>query len=342
MPRKPYKLGLLWLIMALTACATALAQPVKAPLDKLAAGQLTQQAAQLDRLHSILVAIDGEPVYAQVFDGPGLAQPVNIKSLSKTILSAVVGAAIDRGVFDSVDQPITELIDVPENASPRVAEITVGNLLSMQAGLGRTSGRHYGEWVTSDNWVDYALTRPFVDEPGGRMLYSTGSTHLLSAALTKAAGRSTLELTREWLGQPLNITVRPWLTDPQGIYFGGNDMYLSPLALLQFGELYRNGGRHEGTQVLPQKWIEQSWQGRGRSRYTDDPYGYGWFLTELAGHETYYGRGFGGQMLYVIPDLEMTVVMTSNPQPPSRPAFTQELNRLVESFLIPQVVAWDG
>ncbi|HEY9119952.1 MAG TPA: serine hydrolase, partial [Marinobacter sp.] len=259
----------------------------------------------------------------------------NIKSLSKTVLSAIVGIAIDRGVFASVDQPITAVLDVPEDASARIREITIGHLLSMQAGLQRTSGRYYGEWVSSDNWVDYVLSRPFVAEPGAEMLYSTGSYHLLSAALTETTGRSTLAITRDWLGEPLDIKIRPWLKDPQGVYFGGNNMHLSPMALLKIGELYRNEGVYGGKQLLSPEWIEQSWTQRGNSRYTDDRYGYGWFVTDLAGHRAYYGRGYGGQMLYVVPDLEMTVVMTSDPQPPASPSFMQKQNALLEDFVIP-------
>lgn len=331
-----------WCMIALTAALPALAQTVEAPLDKLGVPALTQQAKELDRLHSILVAVEGEPVYARVFQGPPLDQPVNIKSLSKTVLSAVVGAAIDRGVIDSDNQSVTEFLSAPEGASPRVSEITIGNLLSMQAGLARTSGPNYGEWVTSPNWVNYALSRPFVDDPGGQMLYSTGSYHLLSAALTQATGRSTLDLTRQWLGDPLNIRIRPWTRDPQGIFFGGNNMHLSPLALLQIGELYRNRGLHEGERVLSEEWIEQSWQERGYSRYTNDPYGYGWFQTELAGYTAYYGRGYGGQMLYVIPELNMTAVMTADPTPPSSPYFMQQLNELMVEFVIPAVAGRDG
>lgn len=310
---------------------------IEAPIDVLEVRELQERPAELDRLHSILVAVDGEPVLARVYEGPGLDRPANIKSLSKTVLAAVIGVAIDRGVIASVDQSIAELLQVPESASDRVSEITVGNLLSMQAGLGRTSGQHYGEWVNSDNWVDYALSRPFVDEPGGKMLYSTGSYHLLSAALTSATGRDTLALTREWLGNPLNIQIYAWPRDPQGIYFGGNDMRISPLGLLQIGELYRNGGVHEGRRVLSESWIETSWQERGYSRYTDDRYGYGWFKTELAGYPTYYGRGYGGQMLYVIPALDMTAVITANPLPPSSPYFMRELNRMMTELVIPAV-----
>jgi CubicO group peptidase (beta-lactamase class C family) len=326
-----------WVLTALLFCTATSAQPVDPPIDKLNLPQLTKAASELERLHSLLVAVDGKILYAHVFKGPGLTQPVNIKSLSKTVLSAVVGAALDRGIIESVDQPITELIEVPEAASPRLSEVTVGNLLSMQAGLGRTSGPNYGEWVNSANWVDYALTRPFVAEPGGRMLYSTGSYHILSAALTEATNRSTLDLTREWLGNPLNIRIRPWTQDPQGIYFGGNNMYLSPQALLQIGELFRNGGLHESEQVISKDWVEMSWQPRGNSKYTGDGYGYGWFMTGLAGYDTYYGRGYGGQMLYVVPELAMTVVMTSDPTPPSSPYFMRELDGMLVDFVIPAV-----
>ncbi|ENO15234.1 serine hydrolase [Marinobacter nanhaiticus D15-8W] len=315
----------------------AQAQAVSAPIDKLNVSQATRAAADLDRLHSVLVAVEGDVVYAQVFSGPGLDEPVNIKSLSKTVHSIIIGAAIDRGIIDSADQPITELVAVPQDASPRVAEVTVGNLLSMQAGLGRTSGPNYGEWVTSDNWVDYALSRPFVAEPGGEMLYSTGSYHILAAALTETTGRSLLALAREWLGQPLDIRIPPWQQDPQGIYFGGNNMQLSPLALLQIGELYRNRGQHEGEQVISEAWIETAWEPRGTSRYTSDRYGYGWFTTELAGYDTYYGRGYGGQMLYVIPALKMTAVMTADPTPPSSPYFMRKLDGLLVDYLIPSI-----
>ncbi len=296
---------------------------------------LSDRAVSLERLHSLVIAVDGEPVFSEVFRGQGLDESANIKSLSKTVLSAVVGMAIDRGVFNSVEQPITAFLEEPPDASDRVSEVTIGNLLSMQAGLQRTSGRYYGPWVNSGNWVDYALSRPFVAEPGGEMLYSTGSYHLLSAALTRTTGRSTLEITRDWLGDPLGIRIEPWLTDPQGIYFGGNDMRLSPMALLQIGELYRNSGVHDGDQLLSREWIELSWTQRGTSRYTDDRYGYGWFVTELGGYRAYYGRGFGGQMLYVFPDLDMTVVMTSDPRPPASPSFMQKQNALLEELVIP-------
>ncbi|MCP1673321.1 CubicO group peptidase (beta-lactamase class C family) [Natronocella acetinitrilica] len=309
-----------------------------AALDESLAAEAVTRAGELERTHSLLVAVDGEIVLEESYRGPGTAQPANVKSLSKTVLAALVGAAIEQGLVAGDEQPIAELIGtrMPENTEPGVSDITVGHLLAMQSGLERTSGANYGRWVASDDWVTAALTRPFVDAPGGRMLYSTGNSHILSAALTWASGRTTRELAQDWLGNPLNIVIPEWPRDPQGIYFGGNDMNLSPRALLQIGELYRHDGVLNGERVLPEGWVENSWTPRGRSPFNNNQYGYGWFITELDGEPAYYGWGFGGQMLYVIPSVAMTIVITSDPTPPgSGSAYLRHLDALVAETLIP-------
>ena len=97
------------------------------------------------------------------------------------------------------------------------------------------------------------------------MLYSTGDWHVLSAILTQQFGRSTHALARAWLGKPLGIRIPPWQKDPQGIFMGGNNMLLSPMATLRFGELYRNGGLYRGKRLLAESWIRASWTPRTRS-----------------------------------------------------------------------------
>jgi CubicO group peptidase (beta-lactamase class C family) len=226
-----------------------------------------------------------------------------------------VGIAIDKGVLEGVDQTVAELLpnELPAHPDPRLRRVTVGNLLSMQAGLGSTSGLNYGAWVGSRNWVRAALARPFDDEPGGQMIYSTGSTHVLSAILTRQTGRSTLQLAHDWLGPLEDFTITNWSQDPQGIYIGGNEMAMSPRSLLAFGELYqRDGLTRKGKRLISSEWIQTSWRVRTHSRFTGDGYGYGWFTTRIADEEVRYGWGFGGQMLYLVPRLRLTVVMTSS------------------------------
>lgn len=295
-------------------------------------------AARFNSLYTLQVAQSGELILAESFNGARLDQPANIKSASKSLMSALVGIAIERGVIEGTDQLIAPLLSdqLPADPDPRLQQITIGHLLSMQAGLERTSGRNYGNWVSSSNWVQNALARPFDAEPGGRMQYSTGSTHLLSAILTREAGRPTDELANDWLA-PAGIRVVSWLRDPQGIPLGGNQLSMTPASLLAFGELYRRGGRAaDGTQVVPADWIDASWQRYTRSRYTGDGYGYGWFLRDFDGYAGYYGWGYGGQMVYVLPELELTIAITSNPNTPAgRSGYRGQLHRLVEREIVP-------
>ncbi|TWA17637.1 CubicO group peptidase (beta-lactamase class C family) [Sinorhizobium medicae] len=297
--------------------------PVAAAQDRSAVATLVTSLATRDELkplRAVIVAQHGETIAEKGYRGHTTSESTNIKSASKSIISALVGIAIDKGLLDGPEQKIAALLkaELPPQPDPRINEITIGNLLSMQAGLGRMSGPNYGRWVSSRNWVRFALAQPFDDEPGGRMLYSTASTHLLSAILTKVGGKSTLELAREWLAPLEGFRIGAWDRDPQGIYLGGNQMAMSARSLLAFGELYRNRGRTpEGRQVVPADWIELSWQPRTESRFTGDGYGYGWFMRRIGEEAVYYGWGYGGQMLYVVPTLSLTVVMTSDESGPS-------------------------
>lgn len=301
------------LILASMLLATPVFAQETAPSRTLA--EVLDDAERLAPLETVTVSQNGEIIAEHAYGGHRLDAPTNIKSASKTIISALIGIAIDKGILDGVDQKIAPILrdDLPSNADPRIEDITIGDLLTMRAGLEPTSGVNYGRWVASSNWVRAALARPFVDDPGAGMLYSTGSSHLLSAILTAETGGSTLANAREWLGSVDGFAIASWDRDPQGIYLGGNQMAMTPRSLLAFGELYRNGGlAPDGTRVISQAWIDQSWSPHTRSVRTGDSYGYGWFLRSIGGEDTRFAWGFGGQMLYIVPALDLTVVMTSD------------------------------
>src|SRR5690606_18433632 len=111
----------------------------------------------------------GKTLAERGYRGHSPTAPTNIKSVSKAIMSALVGIAIDKGLLEGPQQRIAPLLagDLPPRPDPRLERVTIGHLLSMQAGLARTSGANYGRWVASGNWVREALAQPFVDEPGG-------------------------------------------------------------------------------------------------------------------------------------------------------------------------------
>jgi CubicO group peptidase (beta-lactamase class C family) len=299
---------------AATPSAEAGALPLPGSAPSLP--EILERGERLPPLKAVIVSQDGAQLAERGYHGYAPTDSTNIKSASKSIVSAMVGIAIDKGLLDGVDQPIAPLLtsDLPENPDPRLARITIGQLLSMQSGLGPS----YGRMIASRNWVRFTLADDFVEDPGGDMVYSTASTHLLSAILAKVGGKPTLQLAQDWFDPLDGFRIGSWSRDRQGIHIGGNQMAMTTRSLHAFGELYRRGGRTEdGVQVVPEAWVKTSWEQRTTSRYSGDGYGYCWFLKEIGGEDVRFAWGYGGQMLYIVPRLALTVTMTSESDSPS-------------------------
>jgi CubicO group peptidase (beta-lactamase class C family) len=342
-------LSLACLVAALAVIAVEARQSARTgPAEPARFAEAVEAADGLPRLHSLLVSQRGEVVLERYFNGARAARPANVKSVSKSIISALVGVAIDRRLVPGPETPIrTYFPELAKERDERKQRITVEDLLSMRSGLESTSNRNYGAWVQSRNWVQHALAKPLFTLPGTEMEYSTGNTHLLSAILTKATKKSTWQFAQEALAKPLGFSLPRWPQDPQGIYFGGNDMLLTPQQMLTFGELYLRRGLVKGSdpftdshQVIPEKWIERSFVPRGHSRISGQRYGYGWWMRDLAGHQAYFAWGFGGQYIILVPDLDLVVVTTSaSTVAEDRRTHRRTLFELVEDLVIAPVAA---
>jgi CubicO group peptidase (beta-lactamase class C family) len=315
---------------------------VHAEVDSVLLARAYDRAAELPRLRSLLVQYRGRLVGERYFHGASRSSRANIKSASKSIISLLVGVAIAEGRIRGVDQTIGELLPIETRGlDARKREITVEDLLSMRSGLETTSFQNYGRWVSSRNWVRDALRRPMVAEPGGAMIYSTGSTHLLSAILTRATGMSTYRFAERRLARPLGIALRPWRADPQGIYFGGNDMYLTPREMLRVGTLYLEGGVVNGRRIVPRAWLDSAAVPRAVSPFNGNRYGYGWWIRDARGHDVIYAWGYGGQFIFVVPGLELVVVTTSDPDARTRePDHLDAIYSILDEEIVPAVDEW--
>jgi CubicO group peptidase (beta-lactamase class C family) len=321
-------------------CAAALCIGAQAAAQSGNVGRLTpafQRAAELPKLRSLIVAQDGRILGERYYHGATRARPANVKSVSKSIISALVGIAIAEGKLEGTRQTIGGFFprELRDSAQSEKRDITVADLLSMRAGLESTSFDGYGAWVTSANWVRGALARPIVADRGGPMIYSTGNTHLLSAILTKATGMSTWAYARRALGAPLGIDIPPWPRDPQGIYFGGNDMRLTPRAMVAIGELYRNRGRVGRRQVVPAWWVDSSLVVRAYSPFNGHGYGWGWWTRDAGEYRVHFAWGYGGQFIFIVPALRATVVMTSDPDGRREWGHLDALHELLDAYVIP-------
>jgi CubicO group peptidase (beta-lactamase class C family) len=298
-----------------------------------------RRAAEMPRLRSLLVQQRGRLIGERYFHGATATRRANIKSASKSVIAALVGIAIDRRAIRGIDQPIGELLprDVAATKDARKARITVGDLLSMRAGLQSRSFENYGAWVSSANWVRDALRRPFVADPGSAMVYSTGNSHLLSAILTSSTRSSTYEFARLRLAEPLGIALEPWARDPQGIYFGGNDMFLTPRAMVKLGELYLRRGAIRGKQIIPAAWIDSSLVPRTVSPFNGYRYGYGWWSRQSGEVAVYFAWGYGGQYIFIVPSLDLVVVTTSDAEARREWGHNDAIHALVDELIIPAV-----
>ncbi len=312
--------------------------PTAHGFDAVALATAADRAAdRAPPLTSLLVA-RGTTTVAEVYFGEGGPnQGANLKSASKSILNALTGAALVDGRLDGLDRPIGPFFpDLLANA-PRKQQITISHLLTQQAGLESTSFGNYGAWVASRDWVADALRRPFVDVPGGEMIYSTGTTHVLGAVLAEATGRSLRAYAQDRLFDPLGVRIRSWQQSPAGRYFGGNNLSLTPRALLRVGQLYLNGGHFRGRQVLPSAWIDLSWRTYVRETYHGHQYGFLWFTHTFGGERVAFAWGYGGQYLFVVPRLNLVVACTSSlaRRPPGSENHNEQILRLLGEHIIP-------
>ena len=264
---------------------------------------------ELDGVMSVLVARNGRLLTEEYRRGGAPERLHNLKSASKSVLSAIAGLAIDRGHLDP-SLPIGDILGIELEGDK--SAITTQHLLTMRSGLESTSFRNYGSWVASRNWVRSALSRELMYSPGERFRYSTGTTHLLSAVIAASTGRSTLDFAREHLFEPLGIQRVQWARDPQGIHFGGNNLSLTPRDMLRFGQLYLDRGLWGDEQIIPWEWVDRSTRPDPELVPSDwGGYGYLWWLRSDRERGAYNASGFGGQYIYVAPADDLVVVVTS-------------------------------
>ncbi|MFW6347866.1 MAG: serine hydrolase domain-containing protein [Cyclonatronaceae bacterium] len=308
-------------------------------LPEVSEAELSEAISGLTRLSSFILYQSGEVLQEQYNAGMSQTRTINIKSASKSVLSALTGIALEQGFISSVDDSIAQYLPQYFEGISDVEKrgITIRHLLTMSSGLESTSFRNYGRWVATRDWTAAALNGELQHPPGSRMRYSTGDSHILSAVLTEASGMSTRALAERYLFGPLSVSIGGWDRAPEGYFFGGNNMALSPQGLLRFGQLYLNAGRYEGRQILPENWVHASLSPTFRSisfNSRGHDYGYLWWSNRFGHHQAYFAWGYGGQFVFVMPELDAVAVFTANPDARQR-GFNDRVYDMMDDVVVP-------
>lgn len=266
----------------------------------------------------ILIASGGRPVWTWHRDGTDRMRAVY--SITKSVLSLLVGIAREEGLLGDPDDPIGRYLSLPKDADPRFHEIRIRHLLTMTSGLDWPDfDKPYWAMKRSGDGVRYVLSRPVAHAPGTVFAYNSGNSHLLAAMIAEAAGCSLLEYARERLFEPLGIKRVRW-NALHGVHEGGTGLHMHAEDLLKIGMLTLQEGLWEGRRIVPAEWIRESLRpaSKGLALYRPQifgRYGYHWWLAEGDGERPGYAfaLGYSGQYLAVVPSLGLTAVLLRNP-----------------------------
>ena len=279
------------------------------------------EAENRPSIYSVLVIRNGFIVAERYYRGYDESSEFNIRSVSKSYLSAMTGIAIDNGMINSINDRMLDYFPEYNHSGldPRKEEITIKHLLTMQGGIDHEHN-NYSRLYSTQNWIQSAIEEPLLFNPGENHSYNTFLTHLLSGIITKESGMSTFDFGQEYLCDPLGITILDWQQSPQGIYFGGNSMYFTTRDMAVLGYLYLNDGEINGIQIVPRDWVKESLKNRMPEHQRgwswgpmeNGGYGYLWWLGTIKGYEAFLAIGHGGQFVVNFPELNMIVATNSN------------------------------
>ncbi|PGU10155.1 6-aminohexanoate hydrolase [Bacillus cereus] len=280
-------------------------------------------------INGMLVVQKGNVIFEKYYNGHGPDDAFHVASVTKTIISALIGICIDKGYIKSVDQKVIEFFPTYTVNS---SEITVRHLLTMTAPYPFIDWQEpLEELCTQEDWVQYTLNRMGNGGEIESFKYSSAGAHVLSAIITSVTGKNAREFANEYLFQPLDMReipkynmkafgfndlfgkdVKGWIHDSNGISTGGWGLTLTVRDMVKFGQMYLNEGIHNGKQILSKSWIKES------TEMNENQYGYLWWLREEDGIFSYCAMGDGGNMICCIPKQDLVVVIASEAMPNAR------------------------
>ena len=242
-------------------------------------------------------------------------QKHDLHSITKSVMSALIGIAIDRGYLKNENQKLTELFPGKkiENLDALKESVTLKDLLIMGSGFDCNDATE-NNWAgtiamkKSDDWTQYTLNLPMAQPPGKHFHYCNGVSHLLSAIIQESTGMTARAFAKKYLFDPLGITDIEWEVSPEGLSNGYAGLRMHPRDMAKVGLLYLNRGKWENEQIISARWIEASTQPYLDGRWAGEDYGYHWWVNPAG---FYSAIGMYGQAIYVVPDKNLIAVFTA-------------------------------
>lgn len=280
---------------------------------------------------AVIVQKNGERIYEYYLNDCTDTSPVHVFSVTKSVISILIGIAIDKGYINSIEQPVLDFFPGYEvkKREKTIQQITLRDMLTMTAPY-KYRYAPYTKYFSSEDWVKFSLDRLGGKGKIGEFRYAPViGPDIFSGIIVNVTGRPVLDFADEFLFGPLGIevpgdvvfhnkeeqmefyksrTVRGWVSDPTGVHTGGWGLMLTPSDMVKIGQLYLNHGIWKGQQIVSPEWISACTS--IKSKWKDLKFGYLWWIIDEA-EGSYAAMGDGGNVIYVNPRQEMVVAIAS-------------------------------
>jgi CubicO group peptidase (beta-lactamase class C family) len=298
--------------------------PAEQGIDPQLVAELYYNAGKLETLYSLLVVKNGFLIAEDYFNEGSVDQKDLLQSATKSVTSARVGIAPNKGILSSIDMKMLEFFpDIRDRITdPRKKEITIRQLLQMRAGYPWEES-HPDLWkgLMSGNYLPLIEDFPHVDDPGAKFHYSNLSSDWLGIIVARVAKTDLSSFAQEHLFSPIGAEAGDWGRDRDGHNNGCGDLHMTARDAAKFGLLYLNDGECEGKQIIPADWVGDSLQTYSANEFVvkkvgplrDFGYGYQWWSADTGKLHVNFAWGHGGQLIVLLEEFDMVIVTTSDP-----------------------------
>lgn len=321
----------------------------KANFDTEKIKQLNRKIAEnsFKEITGIVVIKDGKILIEEYFNGANQNTLHDTRSVGKTFASAIAGIALKDGYLKSVNQTLSDFYKLKdfENYAEKKKNVTIKHLLAMSSGFEgfdedeSSVGNEENMYPQSD-WVKWTLNLPMAKRNAGEeWAYFTAGVVLLGDILQKSVPDGLEKYANKKLFKPLEIKNYKWQYTPQKVANTAGSLQMSALDFAKFGQLYKNGGKWNGKQIIPESWVKESLRKQISLPDNRGFYGYLWwnktFSVDGKDYEVSYCSGNGGNKIFVFKDLPFVIIITATAY--NKPYMHRQIDRMLEKYLIPAI-----
>ncbi len=301
------------------------------------------------QINGVVVIKNGQLLIEEYFGRGRRGKIHNPRSVGKTFASTMLGMALEEGYLKNIKQTLSDFYDLSKykNSDSKKSSVTLRQLMTMTSGFEafdfdpESIGNEENMYPT-DNWVNWALNLPMASDrnPGDKWYYFTGGAVLLGDIIHKSVPGGLEKYADEKLFRPLGISKYQWQYTPQKVANTAGGLSLTALGFAKYGQLYKDGGKWNGEQILPQRWVEESLQNYHQTTEQGLGYGYFWWQKEYdvngEKHEVYFCSGNGGNKIFVFKDQPLVIVITASAY--GKPYGHRQVDEMMQKYILPAVL----